>query len=715
MTVMRKCSGAVGSLLLVAACGGGSVGDNGSSAFGLDSRPAPTAVQVPTSPAGGSLSLRAVDAFPGLRIENATMLTHAGDGSNRLFAAQRPGTISVIFDRSTTPRVATFLNIASQVDTRTEGGLLGLAFDPQFASNGHFYVLYATATGGNLRARLSRFSVSTAGANSADPSSERVLLEVPQGGFHYGGWIGFGPDGMLYISRGDNGDRDEVQNPAGLYGKVLRVRVNNAVNPPRLEVPADNPTFGTTPRSFVWAMGLRNPWRCSFDRANGNLWCGDVGEGAIEEINLIRRAGNYGWPIYEGDRLSPFAPANPPPYSGFTPATYQYGRDDGNSVIGGYVYRGPTLTGMTGRYLYVDFNRPELFAIQTDSSGNFIARTVAADNLSTNVQTLGEDQAGEVYAAAFAGTIFRFEASGSTGGPTMPATLSGTGLFSATPTLTAAPGVIDYSVNAPFWSDGATKRRWFRLPDAQTIEFSANGNWSFPVGSITVKHFDLGTTKVETRVMVKSSDGWRGYTYRWRSDGQDADLVAEGGASGSYNGQTWNFPSRGQCLQCHTEATGRALGLNTRQLNGSHTYAATGRTDNQLRTLNHIGMFGNNIGAATQYSAMPSPADASASLEARAKAYLDSNCSNCHLPNGGTPVSDMDLRWDTSVAGMNIVGTPAALNAGATRIVAGNSGGSDLWQRVQSSNPARRMPPLGVQTPDSAGLQVLADWIDGLR
>jgi mono/diheme cytochrome c family protein len=215
--------------------------------------------------------------------------------------------------------------------------------------------------------------------------------------------------------------------------------------------------------------------------------------------------------------------------------------------------------------------------------------------------------------------------------------------------------------------------------------------------------------------MVKSSDGWRGYTYRWRSDGQDADLVAEGGASGSYNGQTWNFPSRGQCLQCHTEATGRALGLNTRQLNGSHTYAATGRTDNQLRTLNHIGMFGSNIGAATQYSAMPSPADASASLEARAKAYLDSNCSNCHQPNGGTPVSDMDLRWDTSVAGMNIVGTPAALNAGATRIVAGNSGGSDLWQRVQSSNPARRMPPLGVQTPDSAGLQVLADWIDGLR
>jgi uncharacterized repeat protein (TIGR03806 family) len=321
-----------------------------------------------------------------------------------------------------------------------------------------------------------------------------------------------------------------------------------------------------------------------------------------------------------------------------------------------------------------------------------------------------------VYAAPFAGTILRFEdTGGGTGGATMPATLSGTGLFSNTPALTAAPGVIDYGVNAPFWSDGAAKRRWFRLPDAQTIGFSANGNWSFPVGTITVKHFDLGNTKVETRVMVNTSDGWRGYTYRWRSDGQDADLVADGGASGSYNGQTWNFPSRGQCLQCHTEAAGRALGLNTRQFNGSHTYAATGRSDNQLRTLNHIGIFGSDTGAATQYSAMPNPTDTSASLEARAKAYLDTNCSICHQPNGGTPVSDMDLRWNTSVSGMNIVRTPAALTAGATRIVPGNPGASDLWQRVESTAAARRMPQVGVQVVDSEGLQVLGDWIRGLQ
>jgi uncharacterized repeat protein (TIGR03806 family) len=709
--------------LLLASCGGGGGGGGSAStpppssaAFGLDSRVAPSSVQIPTGPIGsGSQSLRAVNAFPGLNIGNVTVLTHADDGSNRLFAAQRPGTIVAIVDRSSTPRVVPFLDISSRVDTTTEGGLLGLTFDPQYESNGYFYVLYATPSPSGRNVILSRFSVSAPGANSANPASERVLFQIDHDtGFHFGGWIGFGPDGMLYISRGDNGNPVRAQDPTLLYGKMLRGRVNNTVDPPRLDVPADNPSFGGGAPNLVWAMGLRNPWRCSFDRAgNGNLWCGDVGEGQREEVNLIRRGANYGWPYYEGELVGPYAPTPVPPYSDFAPATYLCTRDHCNSIIGGYVYRGPTLSGMSGRYLYVDFVRPYLYAMQTDGSDNFVAPRIVADNIDTNVQTLGEDQAGEVYAAAYAGTIYRFEATtGTPGGDPMPTTLSATGLFSDTPALTAAPGVIDYSVNAPFWSNGASKRRWFVLPEGQTIGFSADGNWNFPVGTITVKHFDLGTTKVETRVMVHSSEGWRGYSYRWRPDGQEADLVAEGGDSGNYAAQVWNFPSRGQCLQCHTAATGRALGLNTRQFNGNHSYAATGRSDNQLRTLNHIGIFSSDIGAPTQYGAMPNPTDASASLEARARAYLDTNCSICHQPNGGTPIGDMDLRYITSLSGTNIVGV--ASQAGSPRVAPGNPAGSDVVRRVGSTDAAIRMPPVGVQVTDTEGLQLLTDWISAL-
>jgi uncharacterized repeat protein (TIGR03806 family) len=721
---MKKLVGALCVALLVAGCGGGgsSTGSGGGSGggdqpFGLDSRATPSAVQIPIS-ASASTSLRAVDAGMGRQF-GTTTLTNAGDGSDRLFVAWGGGVIRIHNRNGTTP--IDFLDIMDRVDTTTgEGGLLGLAFDPSFKTNGYFYVYYVhcpncsrqPAPSDALTVRISRFQDTSRGANSANPASEVVLREIPHPArSHYAGWLGFGPDGMLYISRGDGEQASAPQDPAQLFGKILRVRVNHTAG--TLETPADNPTFGSSPRNEVWAMGFRNPFRCSFDRGTGDLWCGDVGQSEREEVNRVRRGGNYGWPVFEGDL--PFSNPTNRPYTDFDAATYIYPHTVGVAVIGGYVYRGPTLTGMTGRYLFGDYISSNLWAIATNGSGAFSSISVAAtmpDSLS--IQALGEDEAGELYAAPPSGTIVRFEADGATGTEApMPATLSATGLFSDTPALTAAPGLVDYTVNAPFWSNGAQKRRWFRLPAGTTIGFDASGAWTFPVGTITVKHFDLGTTKVETRVMVHRTDGWRGFTYRWHADGQDADLVAEGGASATYAGQVWNFPSRNQCLQCHT-APSRALGLNTRQFNGSHTYAATGRSDNQLRTLNHIGIFSSDIGTASQYSSMPNPADPnSGPIEARARAYLDTNCSICHQPGGGTPV-DMDLRYSGSLTELNIVGVPTSQSSG-TRVVPGNPAGSDLWQRVQSSDTNRRMPPVGVQIVDQEAMQLLSTWITGLQ
>jgi uncharacterized repeat protein (TIGR03806 family) len=720
---MNKVVGLLCLSVLVASCGGGGGSNDGttgggppapgSAAFGLDSRAAPADVQIPIS-ASASTTLRAVDAGRGRQF-GTTTLTNAGDGSDRLFLVWGGGVIRIHNRNSNTP--IDFLDISDRVDATTgEGGLLGLAFDPAFRTNGYFYVYYVhcpapcSSPGSSpVSVRISRFTDTARGANSASAASEVVLREIPHPArSHYAGWLGFGPDGMLYISRGDGEQPSAPQDPAQLFGKILRVRVNNTAG--TLEVPADNPTFGVSPRNEVYAMGFRNPFRCSFDSrpgGTGDLWCGDVGQNEREEVNRVRRGGNYGWPLFEGEL--PFTNPTNRPYSDFDAAVHVYPHTVGVAVIGGPVYRGPTLSGIAGRFLFGDYVSSNLWAIATDGSTSVVA--TMPDSLS--IQAIGEDEAGEVYAAPPSGPIFTFEAAGGTGTETpMPATLSATGLFSNTPALTAAAGLIDYSINAPFWSNGAQKKRWFRLPAGTTIGFDAAGAWTFPVGTITVKHFDLGTTKVETRVMVHRTDGWRGFSYRWRADGQDADLVAENGETATYANQAWSFPSRTQCLQCHT-APSRALGLNTRQFNGSHSYASTGRSDNQLRTLNHIGIFSSDIGDAGQYSTMPNPADPnSGTIEARARAYLDTNCAICHQPGGGTPV-DMDLRFGGTLADLKIINV-AASQSTATRVQPGDPAGSDLWQRLQSSG-ANRMPPVGVQVVDQEAVQLLSTWITQLQ
>jgi uncharacterized repeat protein (TIGR03806 family) len=713
---------AISLLLLVAltACGGGGGGGD-SQSYGLSERATPSSVQIPTG-AGNGTTFRTVNAFPSLQFNGPVALMHAGDGSNRLFVAERSGAIKVFANSSGTTQATTLLDLTSRVDSEGgEAGFLGLAFDPNFRTNRNFYVSYATKGTSPRKVRLARYRVSSANANAVEAGSERVLLEIDHANaYHFGGWIGFGPDGLLYMTHGEGGNENEAQNTATLFGKVLRMRINSDAS--AYTVPSDNP-YG----NLVWARGLRNPWRCSFDRAgNGNLWCGDVGNSRREEVNLIRRDANYGWPIYEGS-LSNANPSNLP-YSNFTPPVHEYDHSQGVAVIGGFVYRGAALPALAGRYVFGDYTAQSVWSLQFDGSGGVTAKETAASG-PPFLLGMGEDQSGELYLLSGSGGILALQAgAGGSASVAMPPTLSATGLFSDLAQLTPSPGVIDYEVNSPFWSDGARKQRWFVLPGGATIGFAADSAWSFPAGTITVKHFELakaggGTTRVETRVMVNRPEGWTGYTYRWRADQSDADLLTAAAtaaydtvnpATGAATRITWTFPTQAQCLNCHTQATGRVLGLNARQLNGSHTYQSTGNADNQLRTLNHIGIFSSDIGAAGQYGAMPAATDASASLEARAKSYLDTNCSICHLPGGPTPVA-MDLRYTTGVADMQLVGVANQGSVGGVRVVAGNHAGSLLWQRAASTNASVRMPPLGVQMVDEAGLQVLANWIDALR
>lgn len=335
-------------------------------------------------------------AFPNLSFGLLTFLTHAGDGSNRVFAVQRAGQIRVFANTPSVGSAGVFLDLSSKVDLFAgEAGVAGLAFDPDYRGNGWFYVVY---TPPGRKIRLSRFSVS-ADPNVADPNSERVIVEYDHATeYHFGGWIGFGPDRMLYLSTGDNSRDPSLQDPASPYGKVLRMRINADGT---YSVPGDNPWGNLT-----WAMGFRNPWRCSFDRVAGGLWCGDVGDTQRDEIDIVRRGAHYGWAFYEGDVVGPVPPTQP--YSSFAPPVYAYGRSVGGSVIGGYVYRGTRFAGLYGRYVYGDYVSWRVWALTTDASGQLADVTQIASEVG-GITTFGEDEAGELLVGTGEGRVLRFE------------------------------------------------------------------------------------------------------------------------------------------------------------------------------------------------------------------------------------------------------------------------------------------------------------------
>ncbi len=264
-------------VVLCACAGGGDASD-------------PTSVPGTSTAPGG---LRATNAFANLSFDQPTFLTHAGDGTNRLFVTEKQGVIRVFDNRADVASHSVFVDLRSQVDSSTDdAGLLGLTFDPAFRANGHVYVSYVTLAP-TRKVRVSRFTVSAGNRNVIDPASERVVYQYDHArDWHYGGWLAFGRDGMLYLSTGDNVRDTALQDVSSPYGKVLRMRINADGSH---AIPADNP-FG----NLTWAMGFRNPWRCSFDRENGDLWCGDVGEDNVEEINFVRRGTHYGWDYFEG-------------------------------------------------------------------------------------------------------------------------------------------------------------------------------------------------------------------------------------------------------------------------------------------------------------------------------------------------------------------------------------------------------------------------------
>ena len=727
---------------------------------------------LPSSPPQSGFAT--ANAFGSLTLTNPSVIAFPPGETNRLFVGEQRGFIAVITNLAT-PTRSTFLNISSQVAGGTptdERGLLGLAFHPGYATNGYFFVYYSSTStlttnlngtvntgNGGLHQCLSRFTVSPGNPNVADAASELRLLVMPDDyNNHNGGCLQFGPDNFLYISTGDEGNGNDAglnsqRIDKDLWAGMLRIDVDVDLPPTGLmptehpaqrftgwtgvvnyRIPTDNPFLGATNfngiaidtnllRAEFWATGLRNPWRFSFDTLDGKIYLGDVGQDALEEIDVITAGGNYGWAYREGNIARPGSPAPPP---GFTNAiepiityTRGSGTNQGTSVTGGVVYRGTRYPSLYGKYIFADYVSGRVWAAEPNGT-NVVPFTLLATDAS--ISSFGTDpRNGDVLICDQSED--RVKTLVTVSNLSGPLLLTATGAFSNLTTLTPHSGILPYEVNVPFWSDNATKTRWFSVPNTNlTMTFSTEDNWQFPTGSVWIKHFDLETNtithasrRIETRLLVRYTNGFYGLTYRWLPNPTNATLVAEEGLdesivindNGTNRTQVWHYPGRGECLSCHSTAGGGALGFGSLQLNRAGTNGGA----NQIQTLSDAGYFNAPVSNVNSLRAFAHPTNESASLEWRARSYLAANCSACHQP-GGT-IGSWDGRFSMPTRFANVINGIPYNNSGdpSNRIILPGSTNFSLIHARMSTRGPGGMPPLASTLVDTNGAALLARWI----
>ena len=687
---------------------------------GLLVRPSNPGCVLPNPPLS-TTGVELVSAYPGILASTPVAMVHEPGDDSTWYYAERNGTIRAFENSPTVNSKRTFLNLENKVVRENESGLEGFAFHPDWATNREVFVTYTARDNPSdegLTLYLSRFR-SLDGGQTLAKSTEEVLVSLYNSKrIHFGSRLRFGPfDGYLYWGMGDFNRRTiHAHNPNTLPGSFLRIDVDGTSAFGPYGIPPDNPFVNGGGRPEVWAYGFRNPWGFGFDSITGELWCGDVGDVLREEINLVEKGKNYGWHFYQGDLCSEGATAAQCADPSLVPPIAAFARDTAHCVIGGTVYRGSAIPGLYGAYIYGDWWFNTLYALRFDSNGNPTPELLGTT--AGSIRSIDEDENHEIYVTA--GRNFYKLMPGTGGSPSesdFPQLLSEVPCVNPANPVRPLVGLIPYDINVPFWSDGAIKERWFTIPDNETIDILPDGDLLFPIGTVFLKNFFLNTRIVETRLFVRhQSGGWAGYSYEWNGAQTDATLL-EVGKTVTVEGQSWTFPSRGECVTCHTAAANFALGPELLQLNRSITYPSTGITANQLQTLEHIGMFSTGLPApAASLPALPETDDLAESLTDRARAYLHSNCSNCHRPGSGAPV-DLDFRFDTALAAMNICDVAPSKGdlgiAGAMLLAPGDPSSSILAERLRSLG-AERMAPIGKNLADLAGTTLIDDWISSI-
>lgn len=722
-------------------------------------RVANTTLKFPQEPPQSGYTM--VEAWPGIQFTNPVAVVTAPGDTNRIFVLERGGRVWVIRDLAN-PSPALFMDITDRVDSDySKGGAEGLssiAFHPNFRTNRTFYAVYTTfartALGSGRHNRLSKFSISPTDPNTALPSSEMPLITQKDDAYgHNWNHVLFGPDDYLYVAMGDEGEsHDQAGNSQRIdkdfYSAILRIDVDRrprnlqpnphpAITAGAYAIPADNPFVRTTVfdgrsvdpakvRTEFYAVGFRNPWRLWFDESTGRLYCGDVGQHAAEEIDLIVKGGNYGWAYFEANRKG--FKGDPPPGIVLQPPLLEIphgsGPFEGTSVTGGAVYRGSRFPELNGAYIFADYAAGNIWTLRHE--GN---RVTEWKRLTGNPGIVGigvhpsnrellfvDHDEGKIFRLGFGNDI------------KLPPTLADTGIFSDLQTLSVHAGIVPYDVNLPFWSDNAIKTRWFSIPDtSKKVGFNETTAWTLPAAGVWIKHFELEMTegvpttrrRLETRVLVRQPNGVYGFTYRWDPVTQaNATLVGEDGlnetievtVNGEKESRVWRYPSRSECLGCHTQEGGFILGFNTRQLNRKFDYGGT--VQNQISALSAMGYLDPPVRETDPLPVLAHATNSNFSLEYRVRSYLDVNCAYCHQP--GAPGQGLwDARINTPLSDANIIDGPLLnnyRNPGNRIVTPGKPDLSMLLTRIKTIDTGR-MPPIGSSLPDSAAIRLITDWI----
>lgn len=705
---------------------------------------------------------RGVRAFPKLTFANPLYLmaepATAGKGEDtnkgRLFVVEQRGRIAGFKNDAQVDETVEFLKLK---DRET----YGMMFHPKYAENRWVYVFSNLAMEDDKkrkRNRVSRFTVGREPPFVCDVDSETIIIEWESNG-HNGGDMAIGPDGMLYISAGD-GTSDSDTNLTGqkisdLNSGMIRIDIERPDPGKAYAIPKDNP-FVDIPdaRHELWAYGFRNPWRIHFD-PQGNLWCGDIGQDQWEMIEIVRRGDNYGWSIVEGGY--PFYLERQPGPHPIVKPLIALPHSEARSITGGVTYLGTKFPDLRGAYVYGDFATGKIWAARYDGKQLTENREIA----DTEIQVLGFgiDRDGEIYLVDYAGLLWTLERTPpETNSRPFPRKLSETGVFQSVRGHVVDLALVPYSVNSALWSDHAHKERFIGLPGTSQIEFTENGAWHFPEGAVLVKSFaletEVGNTAsrkwIETRLLVIQQKEWAGYSYLWNDEQTDAELVASSGADKAFTirdaaapdgkrTQVWHYPSRTECMVCHSRAAGFVLGLNTLQMNRDHDYG--GKTANQLSTLEHIGALrirtaGKRTGGndprnldeegwkfadklpkrPAEYARLPDPADETADLEARVRSYLHANCAQCHVSAGGGN-SAMELAFKAARDKVNIIDVPPLhdkFGLPDARIIAPGAPERSVMLARISRRGKGQMPPLATAVPDEAGIRLMRRWIEEL-
>lgn len=616
---------------------------------------------------------------------------------DRLFVIELKANILTLKDGNADP----FLH-----DADKDVEFYGMTFHPGYAKNGLVYVFTNKRLDPKHRMdRVVRYHVSGE-PPAADPKSRTLILEWESNG-HNGGDLAFGPDGMLYVSAGD-GTSDSDENDTGqklsdLNSGIIRIDVDHPDPGKGYSVPKDNPFLHIKDaRPELWAFGLRNPWRMSFD--GPDLYIGDVGQDLWEMVYLGRRGANYGWSIREG--TSPFHPHRVKGPGDFVDPLIQHPHSESRSLTGGVVYRGKRFPDLVGTYVYGDYSTGKIWGL-TQKGGKLTARR---DLAWTRLQMVGygADRDGELYIVDHGGQLHTLErAPKGEASATFPRRLSESGLFDASGRPHGA--LIPYTVNSPLWSDGADKERWILLPEGGTIGFSEKAAWKFPEHTLLIKTFSLetasGRRKVETRLLTLQEGEWVGYSYAWDDAQKDATLVEAGGRDRTYRlaaGELkWHYPSRVECMVCHTRAANYVLGVGTAQMN----------RDGQLQRLEGLGVL--KLPKAKALPKLADPADAAAPVEARARSYLHANCAHCHQWAGGGNAA-INLHIDTPRdKWMMLDAVPMHDKMGLkdARVIAPGAPERSALHARLAKRGRGQMPPLASQRVDEAGLSLIAQWI----